>query len=114
MPPVGQIGVQKIRGQLTEHLEDAEGELLRRIRSVVGQKVPIAVTLDLHANIGPDLAKYADIVSTYRTTPHVDMYETAIRAGELLQRAMKGEIRPHVAYAQRPMFNGLVPRIIPE
>ena len=38
---------------------------------------------NLHANIGPELAKHADIVSTYRTTPHVDMYETAIRAGEL-------------------------------
>ncbi len=92
---------------VAEHLEDAEGELLRRIREAIGRKVPVAVTLDLHANVGPDLAKHADIVSTYRTTPHVDMYETAIRAGELLQRAMKGEIRPHVAYAQRPMFNGL-------
>ncbi len=79
---------------LTEHLADAEGELLGRIRAVTGPDVPIAVTLDLQANVGPDLARRANIVSTYRTTPHTDMYETAIRAGGLLQRAMAGEIEP--------------------
>ncbi len=92
---------------LTEHVDDAEGELLRRIREIVGTSIPIAVTLDLHGNIGPALARHADIVSTYRTTPHVDMYETAERAGRLLQRTMNGEIRPTVAYAQGRMFDAL-------
>jgi microcystin degradation protein MlrC len=92
---------------VTDHVEDAEAELLRRVRGIVGQGKPIAVTLDPHANIGPGLAMYADIVSTYRTTPHVDQYETALRAGELLQRAVRGEINPKVSYAQRPMFYGL-------
>jgi microcystin degradation protein MlrC len=92
---------------VTTHLPDAEGELVRRVRGVVGPSVPIAITLDLHANAGPALAEFADIVSTYRTTPHVDMRETAARAGELLQLAMKGEVKPVVAYAQRPMFNAL-------
>jgi microcystin degradation protein MlrC len=92
---------------LTEHVDDAEGEFLRRIRDIVGPAIPIAVTLDLHANVGPALARHANIVSTYRTTPHVDLYETAQRAGRLLQRAMNGEIRPTVAYAQGRMFNSL-------
>lgn len=89
------------------HLPDAEGELVRRVRECVGPAIPIAVTLDLHANVGPDLARHADVISAYRTTPHVDMHETARRVGELLQRAMLGEIRPRVAYAQPPAFEGL-------
>lgn len=92
---------------LTEHVDDAEGELLRRIREITGTTIPIAVTLDLHGNIGPAMAQHADIVSTYRTTPHVDMYETAERAGRLLQRTMSGEIKPTVAYAQGRMFDAL-------
>lgn len=92
---------------VTDGLEDAEGELVRRLRDVVGPDVPIAVTLDLHANVGPDLAHYADIISGYRTTPHVDMYETARRVGELLQRAMLREIRPRIAYAQPAAFESL-------
>lgn len=91
----------------TEHVEDAEAELIRRVRDIVGPDVPIAVTLDIHANVGPDLARYANIVSTYRTTPHVDIYDTAERAGMLLQKAMLGEHRPTLAYAQRPTFNSL-------
>lgn len=92
---------------LVDHLDDAEGELLRRVRAIVGPDVPVAVTFDLHGNIGGAVAEHADIVSSYRTTPHVDQYETAMRAGHLLQRAMKGEIRPRVAYAQLPMFDAL-------
>lgn len=92
---------------VVEHLADAEGELVRRVREAVGPDMPIAVTFDLHGNISLDMARYANIVSTYRTTPHIDQYETAWRAGELLQRAMSGEITPRVAYAQRPMFDAL-------
>lgn len=91
----------------TEHLEDAEAELVRRLRDICGPDIPIAVTLDIHANVGPDLARHANIVSTYRTTPHVDMYDTAVRAGTLLQDAMLGKRKPSLAYAQRPMFYSL-------
>lgn len=92
---------------LVTHLEDAEAELLQRIRAIVGRDVPIAATFDLHGNIGEAVAGDANIVSSYRTTPHVDQYEAATRAGELLHRAMLGQIKPEVAYAQRPMFDAL-------
>ncbi|WP_457588881.1 M81 family metallopeptidase [Ensifer canadensis] len=92
---------------LVDGLDDAEGELLRRVRELIGPETPIAVTFDLHGNIGTAVAEQANIVSSYRTTPHVDQYEAALRAGELLQRTMAGEINPRVAYAQLPMFDAL-------
>jgi microcystin degradation protein MlrC len=92
---------------VTENHDDAEGEILRRVRALVGRDVPIAVSLDLHANATEAMAGLADIITTYRTTPHIDMYEAAERAGRLLQRTMLGEIRPSVSLATRPVLSGL-------
>ncbi|UWU25418.1 M81 family metallopeptidase (plasmid) [Rhizobium sp. CB3060] len=92
---------------VTESHDDAEGEILRQVRAIVGPAVPIAVSLDLHANATEDMARLANIITTYRTTPHTDMYETAERAGRLLQRAMQGEIKPSVTLANRPVLSGL-------
>jgi len=72
-----------------------EQTLLRRIRDIVGP-VPVAVTLDLHANIGPWLEELADVVVAYKTYPHVDMKETAAKALGLLGRHMEGKISPAV------------------
>ena len=82
--------------------EDAEGELLRRLRAKVGPDVPVVVTLDLHGNITEAMANNANALIAVRTYPHIDHYEMAIRGGELLQRAMKGEIKPVTVIAKRP------------
>lgn len=102
-------GVQLVLhgAMVVTHIGDAEGELVRRVRAVVGDKTPIAVTFDLHGNISDDLARTANIACAYRTTPHIDQFGTAARAADILQRAMVGEIRPQISYAQRPMFDGL-------
>ena len=69
---------------------DAEGELLRRLRAIVG-RLPIAVTLDPHANVTPLMAEMADMMVPYRTYPHVDMKAMGARAIELLRRrVMRG------------------------
>ncbi|MEE8248235.1 MAG: M81 family metallopeptidase, partial [Alphaproteobacteria bacterium] len=65
---------------VTESLEDGEGELLRRIREIA-PATPIGVALDMHANMYPAITQHADVVAGYQTYPHVDSYETALRAG---------------------------------
>lgn len=92
---------------ICEHVDDAEGELLARVRRIVGPDLPIAITLDLHANVTDDMAGLCNIMCAYRTTPHVDMYETGERAAALLERTMAGEIDPRVYVARRPMLNAL-------
>ncbi len=64
---------------------DAEGELLRRLRAIVGP-LPIAITLDPHANVTALMAETADVMVPYRTYPHVDMKPMGARAVELLRR----------------------------
>jgi microcystin degradation protein MlrC len=87
--------------------EDAEGELLARLRRRVGRQVPVVVTLDLHANVTRRMADNADALVAYRTYPHIDMYERAWQGAELLERAMRGEVRPKTVIARRPMLHGL-------
>jgi len=70
---------------VTDAHEDGEGELVRRIREVVGPYLPIAVSLDLHGNLTPEFAAMASSVAIYRTYPHIDMAETGARAAALLR-----------------------------
>ncbi|HEY0939994.1 MAG TPA: M81 family metallopeptidase [Steroidobacter sp.] len=71
---------------VAEHVDDCEGELLRRLRAVLGTKVPIVASLDLHANVTESMLQLADALVAYRTYPHVDMAETGARA----VRALRG------------------------
>jgi microcystin degradation protein MlrC len=84
--------------------EDGEGELLWRIRSVVGEKMPIAITLDPHANVSNKMCALADIIVSFKTYPHIDMRDTGRHAGEILHRTMGGDIMPRTILARRPML----------
>ncbi len=87
--------------------DDGEGELLAQIRERVGPDLPIAITLDLHANVTDRMARHASIISAYRTYPHTDQVATALRAAAVLERAMAGTARPKTVIARRPMLTGL-------
>lgn len=76
---------------VTESLADGEGELLRRVRDVVGFEVPVVASLDLHANISAEMVDNADYLSVFRTYPHLDMAETGARCVPVLQRLLAGE-----------------------
>ena len=85
---------------VAEHHDDGEGELLRRIRAVVGDRMPIMTSLDFHTNMTRAMVEHASAMVGYRTYPHVDMAATGARAAALLDRLLR-ERRPlHKAYRQ--------------
>ena len=88
---------------VAEHVDDGEGELLRRIRAVA-PRVPIAVGLDFHSHMTPAMVDNATLIAGYCTYPHVDMGETGRRAGEALLRTLRGEIRPLMVWGSKPMM----------
>ncbi|TDQ82327.1 microcystin degradation protein MlrC [Dongia mobilis] len=88
---------------VTEEVEDGEGTLLARIRTIAPE-TPIAVALDMHTNLFPAMVDNATVLAGYSTYPHVDVYETGWRAGTTLMRAMKGEVTPTKAWGNRPML----------
>src|SRR5262249_52340390 len=93
--------------QAAQSFEDGEGEFLRRLRQRIGDDVPVVVTLDLHANVSDAMARHANALIAFRTYPHIDQYERAWQGAELLERAMRGEIRPRTVVARRAQLYGL-------
>lgn len=89
---------------VAEHLTDGEGEMIRRVRQIVGEEVPIVVTLDLHANVSEEMATHADALLAYETYPHLDKAATGQRGMELLIRSMEDEVDPEVHFDRPPMI----------
>jgi len=78
---------------VAEGADDAEGALLERIRAVVGPKMPIVASLDLHANVTERMLALSDAMTAFRTYPHVDMRETGARAARMLARRVGATAR---------------------
>jgi microcystin degradation protein MlrC len=81
--PVDAVYLDLHGAMASEPFEDGEGELLRRVRAAVGN-VPIAISLDYHANVTPEMVAHADSIVGYRTYPHVDRAETGAHAAQAL------------------------------
>ena len=91
---------------VSETEDDAEGALLEAVRGVVGPDVPVVATLDLHANATSRMARHANALVSYRTYPHVDGYERAVQAAQLVEDALQGWKRPRCLLVQPAMLRG--------
>jgi microcystin degradation protein MlrC len=89
---------------VTEHLDDGEGEILRRVRQVIGKDLPLVVSLDLHANVTPQMVEHADALIAYRTYPHVDMADTGRAAAKHLALLLGSQQRFAKAFRQLPFL----------
>lgn len=92
---------------VSEALDDADGEILRRVRRAVGPKTPIAIVLDSHANLTATMAEHADILLAYETYPHIDTYARGSQAVRLLAQRLRREIQPTHALRQIPLLTAL-------
>jgi len=100
--PVDGIFLSLHGAMVTEHCEDPEGELLARVRSLVGREVPVVISLDLHSNTTPRMFELTDAMVGYTTYPHVDMAETGCKAAHLLVALLTRGRRLAKAYRQVP------------
>ncbi len=102
--PVDGVLLDLHGAMVSESHEDAEGAFIAAVRQLVGPDLPIVVTLDLHANISPQMADTADVIIGFDTYPHVDMHERGREAIELLARMIRGQVSPVQAYRQLPLL----------
>ncbi|HEX2366695.1 MAG TPA: M81 family metallopeptidase [Bradyrhizobium sp.] len=89
---------------VAEHLDDGEGEILARVRKVIGKDLPLVVSLDLHANVTPEMVEHADALIAYRTYPHVDMADTGRACAQHLALLLKTKQRFAKAFRQLPFL----------
>lgn len=89
---------------MAEGEPDATGEVLRAVRELVGPKVPVVGTLDLHANVTARMVQQATALIGYHTAPHVDAYETGQSAACILLNAVQGKVVPTTALERLPLI----------
>lgn len=85
-------------------LDDAEGDLVTAIRSTIGPEPFISAAMDLHGNVSKVLFDACDLLTCYRTAPHVDVWETRERAARNLVEALRRQQRPHKALVHVPIL----------
>ena len=78
--------------------------LLRRVRAAIGPDIPLAASFDMHACLPAGIGPLVDVMTGYRSYPHVDMHQTATRALRILDRRVRGEILPAVTLLPVPML----------
>jgi microcystin degradation protein MlrC len=88
---------------VADGIPDLSGAILAVVRAHIGPHVPLAVTLDLHANITAKIVKTADALVTYHTAPHIDVFETGQRGAAVLRRIAIEGARPVTAFQKVPM-----------
>jgi len=87
-----------------EGYPDAQVDFIGQIRRLVGEKVVIAASFDLHGNISPEFIEGLNIVSAYRTAPHVDGDEARVRTVKLLVDALKNDLLPQTVHINVPIL----------
>ncbi len=102
--PVDAVYLDLHGAMVTECFDDGEGELLSRVRAVVGDSVPIVTSLDLHVNVTQRMQANATAMMAYRTYPHVDMADTGGRAAGFLRSLLDGAPRPQLVSVRLPFL----------
>jgi len=88
---------------VTRSFDDAEGELLKRIRALAPH-APVGVSLDMHANVSEAIVENSTVIAGYQTYPHIDFYETGLRAAEPVFKTLEGRCNPTQAWGRLPML----------
>ncbi|SEC43457.1 M81 family metallopeptidase [Bradyrhizobium erythrophlei] len=102
--PIDGVYLDLHGAMVTEHYDDGEGEILARVRKVVGKDIPLVASLDLHANVSPEMIAHADALIAYRTYPHVDMADTGRACARHLALLLKSGERLAKAFRQLPFL----------
>ena len=102
-PEIDAIALELHGAHIVEGIEDPEAILCAEIRELIGEK-PLAVVTDFHANMTPERLKSATIWSGYRTNPHVDTYEAAVRTLENLFFYIDSNEKPEFSFVRVPVI----------
>jgi microcystin degradation protein MlrC len=100
--PVDAIYICSHGAALTTEEDDPDGALFEKVREIVGPDVPIAATLDLHANVSERMVRSLDAFIGYRTNPHLDMRERGVEAAGAIREMLAG-VRPQAAFIRLPI-----------
>jgi len=93
---------------VAENYCNADGEIVARVRAVVGPRVPIGLALDLHTNLTQKMVDAVTATVLYRSNPHLDPRIRALECAEIIVRTIRGEVQPVQALETPPLVINIV------
>jgi microcystin degradation protein MlrC len=85
-------------------MQDAEADWYQAARKVVGPRCLLSASYDLHGNISRPIIDTLDMLSAFRTAPHIDREETMLRATGMLLHCLQRKIAPVLMWAPIPVL----------
>jgi len=101
-PPVDAVYLSLHGAMSAQGEDDPEGLLLQEVRKILGEQVPIVVSLDLHGVLTDRMLQHSNAIVAYHTYPHVDFFQTGVRAAHLLLKILDGNAKPVTAHIRIP------------
>jgi len=102
--PVDGVYLAMHGAMFVEGMHDAEGDWIEATRSIVGEACPVSASYDLHGNLSKRIIDNLDMLSAYRTAPHIDVEETGIRACNMLIHCLENKLRPGLIWVPIPVL----------
>ena len=99
---------------VSEEYPDADGEITERVRNLVGPDVVIGVSVDMHANISQKMVENSDVVTVYRTNPHLDAKVRAFECAGMVVQTIRGDIKPVMWLETPPVVINIVKQFTDE
>ncbi len=84
--------------------DDCEGEILERVRAIVGDECPVVAVLDMHGSLTPAMVNAADALVAFNQNPHLDTYDRGMEAARLLRRILEEGVKPTKALVRPPLL----------
>lgn len=101
-PPIDAVYLALHGAMAAEGEGDPEGYLLQELRAIVGERIPIVISLDLHGILTERMLRQIDALTAFHTYPHVDFFDTGVRAARVLLRVLDAGVRPVIAAVPIP------------
>jgi microcystin degradation protein MlrC len=84
--------------------DDCEGDLLDRVRAIVGPDVVVGAELDPHNHLTPAMVNNADMLIAFKEYPHTDVLERGLELVDLCAAKVEGRIHPVAAVVDCKMI----------
>ena len=107
-PPFDGVILIQHGAMVVDGYPEGDEEVVRRVRTAMGEDFPIVVTHDFHSNVSHELVRLSDVLITYKENPHLDTKQRGIQAATIIAGMARGEIKPTQAMAQPPMIVNIV------
>lgn len=102
--PVDGVFLAMHGAMVAEHDDDATGHVFQKVRDIIGPRVPLVASLDLHANVTKKMSTLTDVLVGYHTAPHIDQFDTGARGMSCLLDILNKKISPTMAHIALPMI----------